>query len=115
MNILLIGDKNRSTGDSSSHNTSPTKNDPPRSDLSIEEITNTIKKILLYVEDKSGSSDSRLQQNKSKKNKVKYSIIESESDTNSNNSESSTSSSTSGSEDTHVYKSMRCRKVKKKN
>ena len=52
---------------------------------------------------------------RSKKNKVKYSIIESESDTNSDTSESSTSSSSSGSEDTHVYKSVRCRKVKKKN
>ena len=64
-------------------------------------------------DNQSGFSDSRLQQNKSKKNKVKYSIIESESDTNSNNSESSTSSSTSGSED--IHKSVRCRKVKKKN
>ncbi|KAG9287335.1 hypothetical protein G9A89_000795 [Geosiphon pyriformis] len=108
-------DNNKPTGDFSSHNTSPTKNDPSRSDLSIEEITNTIKKILSDVEDKSGSSDSCLQQNKSKKNKVKYFIIESESDTNSDNSESSTSSSTSGSEDTHVYKSVQCRKVKKKN
>ncbi|CAG8603339.1 6297_t:CDS:2 [Paraglomus brasilianum] len=68
----------------------------------------------LLRNNQSGSSDSRLQQNKSKKNKVKYSIIESESDTNSDTSESSTSS-TSGSEDTHIYKSVRCRKVKKNN
>ncbi|CAG8543805.1 5164_t:CDS:1, partial [Acaulospora morrowiae] len=52
------------------------------------------------------SSDSRLQQNKSKKNKIKYSIIKLESDTNSDTSDLSTSLSSLGSEDTHVYKSM---------
>ncbi|CAG8629568.1 11117_t:CDS:2 [Funneliformis caledonium] len=51
MNIPLIGDNNRPTGDSLSHNTSPIKNDPSRSDLLIYEIMNMIKKILSVVED----------------------------------------------------------------
>ncbi|CAG8605573.1 5409_t:CDS:1 [Acaulospora morrowiae] len=63
-------------------------------------------KASLLRNNQSGSSDSRLQQNKSKKNKVKYSIIKSESDTNSDTSDSSTSSFSLGSEDTHIYKSV---------
>ncbi|CAG8516946.1 6885_t:CDS:2, partial [Acaulospora colombiana] len=78
----------------------------------ITDPKNGWKRASLLRNNQSGSSDSRLQQNKSKKNKVKYSIIESESDINSDTSASSTSSSSSGSEDTHVYKSVRCRKRK---
>jgi len=64
----------------------------------------------LLRNNQSGSSDSRLQQNKSKKNKVKYSIIESEPDTNSDTSESGISSSSSGSEDTHIY-TVTCKSI----
>ncbi|CAG8509541.1 12387_t:CDS:1 [Ambispora leptoticha] len=60
----------------------------------------------LLHNNQSGSSDSCLQQNKSKKNKIKYSIIESELDTNSDTSESGIFSSSSGSKDTHIYKSV---------
>src|SRR4051812_31745484 len=93
------------------------KNDLPKSDLSTEEITNMIKKILSNVEDNKhrkkrhgifhnippapplprrldddfGKEIKRATRNL--KNKVKYSIIESEPDTNSDTSESSTSSS----------------------
>ncbi|CAG8649494.1 6150_t:CDS:1, partial [Paraglomus occultum] len=50
MSIPLIEYNSRPTGDSFSHNASPTKNDPPMLNLLIDEITDKIEKILSDVE-----------------------------------------------------------------
>ncbi|CAG8554499.1 3021_t:CDS:1 [Cetraspora pellucida] len=98
MSIPLIDEDFNKAGSS--------KNNPHKSDLSMEEITNIIKKILSDVEDnQSGSSDShksqhcRISSHQKKKRyrdaKIIKSVIVSKSDS---------STSSSGSEDKHIYK-----------
>ena len=117
---IVIDDMSIPLIEENSNKDSSGKNDPHKSDLSMEEITNMIKKILSDVEDnQSGSSDSHKSQHCSHQKKKRYgdakiikSVIVSESDS---------STSSSGSEDKHIYKTVavihpkRCRKVKKKN
>jgi hypothetical protein len=106
------------------------KNDPHKSDLSMDEITNMVKKLSLRSEDNKYQKKqhgifrnippvspthrkvhvSSLRQNKRKKNKVKYST-DSDTSSNSDTSDSSDSfTSSSGSEDKHIYKTASAKK-----